>query len=288
MTGKSKLLVVDDSEIDREILAEFFSDTYDVIQVDNGFDALITAVTEKDKLDVIILDVMMPTFNGFEVLQRMRKTPDLDHIPVILITGEGSMDNVRQGFQCGMADFIVKPFDARTIRQRVESAVERFNNEISKRVSHIGMASSSSYYDLLFDTLNELFEYRGFESPRHISCVCKYTEIMLKYIAKQYPEFGVNPQDISMIADAAAFHDIGKLALPDYLLRKDEDKMSEAELKMMQDHTTLGCTLLKCFQNDKNVEFIDNCCNIAMFHHERSTGQGYPRGLKHADIPIAA
>lgn len=286
--AKPKLLIVDDSEMDRAILGDFFADDYDILEEDNGFDALITAVAHKDTLDGILLDVVMPSFNGFEVLQRIRKNNDLDHIPVILVTAEASLEKVRYGFQCGMQDFIMKPVDAKNIRRRVDDAINGYKNILSKRVSSIGSASSRSYYDLILDTLAEMFEFRGIETPAHIECIKGYTEAMLKYLAKQHPEYNIQMDKIPVIAEAAAFHDIGKLALPDSLLRKSEDEMTEDELSMMKEHTTRGCTILRCFQNDKNVEFIDYCCNICMFHHERATGQGYPRNLKGDDIPIEA
>ncbi len=286
--AKPKLLIVDDSEMDRAILGDFFADDYDILEEDNGFDALITAVAHKDMLDGILLDVVMPSFNGFEVLQRIRKNNDLDHIPVILVTAEASLEKVRYGFQCGMQDFIMKPVNAKNIRQRVEEAINSYKNILSKRVSSIGSASSRSYYDLILDTLSEMFEFRGVETPAHTACIKGYTEAMLKYLAKQHPEYNIPMDKIPMIAEAAAFHDIGKLALPDSLLAKSEDEMTEEEFKMMKEHTTRGCTMLRCFQNDKNVEFIDYCCNICMFHHERATGQGYPRNLKGDDIPIEA
>ncbi len=110
----------------------------------------------------------------------------------------------------------------------------------------------------------------------------------MKYITRKYVEYGIPPEDVPMIQIAAAFHDIGKLALPDAIINKPESQLSESERHIMQEHTLRGCLFVKCLQNDTNAKLVGYCCDICMYHHERSTGQGYPRGYREADIPIVA
>ncbi|MCH5184525.1 MAG: response regulator [Oscillospiraceae bacterium] len=294
MTTRKAILIADDSEIDREILCELFREDFDIIEAENGFEAISKAVEsdEKGVLAAVILDIAMPIISGLAVLEELREVAQ--RLPVILMTAESTPDNIKQGHELGMADFIVKPFRGYGVKQRVHNLIdlyEKKNNvkilEHENEVMQEEAMDFEEFSNTMIEMLGTIIEYRGIESGLHVKRIRMYTQILLECIAKNYADYNLDNDTIKTICSASAVHDIGKIAIPDNILLKPE-RLTPLEFEVIKSHTVKGCEILKCLDKLKNKAFLKYCYEICRHHHERWDGNGYPDRLQGDAIPISA
>ncbi len=292
--GKT-ILIVDDVEINRTLLKRIFMDRYDVLEAENGVQALEIIHREKENLIAVLLDVIMPELDGFGVLDDMRERGFIKTIPVILITGDSSKENQHLAFEKGAVEVISKPYDAYLTKKRVENMVDLYSykNNLEKalddKVREIQQKNEqlSEMNSKVVNTMATITEFRDAESGQHIQRVREFTRILVHSLAEHYPEYGLTPEKMELIVEASVLHDVGKIAIPDSILLKPA-KLTSDEFEIMKCHAEKGCDILDRVCPTDNEEYTATCKEIAHYHHEKYDGKGYPEGLKGDDIPISA
>lgn len=287
-----KILIVDDAELNRDILSSIFEDQYETIGAMDGQEACFLIDKYGTDLSIIFLDLVMPNKNGFDVLSYLRQKNLIDYIPVIVITGETNEDYYIKAYEYGADDIIHKPFAARVVSRRAMNMIEQYKHrrqievELAKRNAEV--IESQEYMtrmnEVLLDALGSVVEFRSLESGEHIKRVMRFTKIILDYINCCYPEYELNHSKIELMSQAAALHDVGKIAIPDEILKAPR-KLTTEEFAEMKKHTTYGCEILTKFKIMDN-DFFNYCYEICRWHHEKVDGKGYPDGLKGDQIPI--
>lgn len=289
-----KILIADDSLINREVLKNIFLEQFEIIEAENGVEAIESLDRLDNEISIVLLDLMMPKKNGIDVLMHMNFHKQIERIPVIMITGESTTDTDVKAYELGVSDIIYKPFSRRVVSRRVLNIIELYEHRIdvenqlkirNKELSeaHKKMAKNNEF---LINALSSVVEFRSLESGLHIQRVKELTRIMLNTWAVLYPEYGFSKEDIEQMSNAAALHDIGKIGVADEILLKP-GKLNESEFELMKTHTTLGCELLEKFKQEES-DFYKYCYDICRYHHERYDGAGYPDGLVGDDIPVWA
>lgn len=289
---KKKLLVVDDMQLNRMILRDMFEEQFDVLEAENGLAALELISCNKDDLAAILLDLMMPVMDGFEVLKQLSDSELIKSIPVVIITGESGDEEVLAGYQFGVADLVNKPFNPDITYRRVNNVVDLFANKknlelklreqkemLEKQASRLRQANQ-----FVIDALSTTVEFRDQESGDHINRIRMLTRIMLESARQYYP---LPDEEIEIISYASATHDIGKIAIPDNILLKP-GRLTDEEFEIMKAHTTKGCAILEKLDYMQDQKYYQYCYDICRHHHERWDGRGYPDGLKGDEIAIWA
>lgn len=300
--NRTTILIVDDIDINREILCEIFKEEYSILEADRGELAMELLHKKKDEICVVLLDVIMPGMNGFEVLGQMKEKGLLSKIPVLLITAETSMDVEKKGYQMGVSDIIRKPFDSYIIEQRVKNIIELYyhKNNLEQQVEEQTKILRKQFMVLkkqaeqlkdtnnrIIDTMSTVVEFRNMESGEHIKRIKGFTRVLAEFAAKYYKEYGLNDEKIEVIVSASSLHDVGKIAIPDNILLKPA-RLTAEEFEIMKSHTTRGCEILDTITDIQDKTYHEASYEICRHHHERFDGRGYPDGLKGDDIPIAA
>lgn len=292
--GENAILIVDDVDINREILKEIFEEQFSILEAEDGEKAIRMIQDHLDNLALVLLDLQMPKVNGLEVLKFMNEIHVVDKIPVIMITGESTVSSDVKAYELGAADIIYKPFAQPVVIRRAINIMELFEHrneieqELRKRTKQLreSQAKLEKNNEFLINALSSVVEFRSLESGEHIQRVKYFTGLLLKYLMQFYPEYHLTIEQCKMISDAAALHDLGKIAIPDSILLKPA-RLTEEEFEIMKTHSVLGCELLENFRQEDN-EFYQYCYDICRYHHEKYDGNGYPDHLVGEQIPIWA
>lgn len=293
MAGK-KILIVDDMEMNRVILKGIVEEQFEVIEAGDGDEAIESLEKNADDIALMFLDLEMPKVNGLEVLKYMNANLLINKIPVIMITGESTVDSDVKAYELGVSDIIYKPFSVSIVIRRTLNLIELFEHrtnlemKLRERTAEL-LASQEKIQknnEFLVDALSSVLELRSSESGQHIRRVKHLTGVLLKYLQEYYPEYNITDEQAHTIAMASALHDIGKIAIPDDILLKPA-KLTKTEFETMTTHTTQGCNMLETFKQEDS-DFYKYCYEICRYHHERYDGKGYPDKLVGEDIPIHA
>lgn len=299
---REKVLIVDDIELNREILAVALGDEYEVLQASDGLQTIEILKTDSEGITAMLLDLIMPNVDGYAVLDYMREHGLLERIPVIVISAESARDVEVKCLEMGVTDFIRKPFDSVTVRRRVKNTAELFmyKNHLEDKVrlqtreleekNKLFQAQAEQIRETnekIVDVLGTVVEYRNLESGEHIKRVKEFTNILAEKAAEKYPEYGLTPEKIAVIVAASPLHDIGKIAIKDSVLLKP-GRLTDEEFEYMKTHTTKGCEILTQIAGTWSEEYEKISYEICLHHHERYDGKGYPDGLAGEDIPISA
>ena len=299
---RDKILIVDDIEINREILAAALGDMYTVVEAADGERAIKILEQEMDEIGGMLLDLIMPKMDGYQVLEYMNKHHYQEMIPVLVISAESQDEVEHKCLELGVSDFIRKPFDSITVRRRVRNIMElyqykrsleekvrvqtsdlkRKNRQLKQQAEKIQASNEK-----IIDVLGTVVEYRNLESGEHIKRVKGFTKILAHCAAENYPEYGLTPERIDVIVSASPLHDIGKITISDTVLLKP-GKLTAEEFEEIKKHTTRGCDILEKIDDAWDSEYAQVCYNICRHHHEKYDGRGYPDGLVGEQIPIEA
>ncbi len=297
-----KILIVDDIELNREILAVALGDTYPVLEAGNGNQAIEILREHSEDIAAILLDLIMPEKDGYAVLQFMKESELLESIPVLVISAESKTEVERECLELGVSEFIRKPFDSVTVRSRVKNIVDlfKYKNRLEEKV-RIQTDNLKRQNKLLeqqtikikenneniIDVLGTVVEYRNLESGEHIKRVKGFTRILAECAAQKYPEYSLTPEKIDIIVAASALHDIGKITIRDSVLLKP-GRLDKDEFEYMKSHTVKGCDILEQIDGAWDDEYAKVSRAICRYHHERYDGKGYPDGLIGEKIPLEA
>ena len=285
---KQKILVVDDSEMNREILIAMLGDDFDIIVAENGMECMELLKQYGKEISVVLLDIVMPLMDGFEVLTHMNRNRWIEDIPVIMISSEGSDAYIRRAFQLGVSDYISRPFDNRVVRQRVFNTIKLY----AKQRRLIALVSDQIHENeknsqMMVEVLSQIVEFRNGESGLHVLHIKILTEMLLEGILQRTDQYSLTPEACQMISIASAFHDIGKIGIDEKILNKP-GKLTVEEFAEMKKHTLIGASMLSKMERYKDEPLIDIAYQICRWHHERYDGKGYPDGLVGDEIPISA
>ncbi len=297
------ILVVDDNEINRGILGEIFKDKYEILEAENGLEAMKSLEKHENDLAAILLDIVMPEMDGYAVLEAMSQKDNLnDKIPVLMITADTSTEAERASYQKGAADVIHKPFDPIIVDRRVSRTIELYDHKnnleekiddqtrvLKKQFAYLQKqeARLRNNNETVIDTIANIVEFRSMESGYHLKRVKGFVRILALVAMNNYPELGLNPHMIDVITQASAMHDIGKISVPDSILLKP-GRLTSEEFEVMKSHTTRGCEIIELLKDVQDKQFYDMCHDICRHHHERYDGRGYPDGLKGKENSIGA
>ena len=288
MKTRDTLLIVDDMEVNRAILRSLFEHQYNLLEAENGEQALLLLREYEEHVAAMLLDLVMPVKDGYEVMEEMGKSGLVSRIPVIVITSDDTAESEVRAFDLGAADIIMKPFEPHVVKRRVQNAVELCRHKLHlEELVEEQSASLRESNAIMIDALSSIIEYRSVESGQHIRRIRMFTRILLEDVAKTYQEYNLDGRTIEIIADASSMHDIGKIAIPDSILNKP-GPLTREEFEVMKTHTTKGCEMLSGLERMNDKEYIGYAYNICRYHHERWNGKGYPDGLKGDNIPICA
>ena len=288
MSVKKKILIVDDSEMNRALLEDMLSDGYDVVEAENGMEAMAYLHDHGLEVCLMLLDIVMPVMDGFETLAMMNKNGWIKNIPVIMISAETAFSYIDRAYGLGAVDYISRPFDERTVRHRVDS-----NVILAEKQRDLSSRLSAQIYEkekdnrLMIEILSHIVEFRNGESGLHVLHVHSITELLLKAVRKKTDKYDLSPKEISLICNASALHDVGKITVPSEVLNKP-GRFTPEEFEIMKKHTVEGEKMLDDIPLRGNEPLIRVGKQICRWHHERYDGRGYPDGLKGEEIPIAA
>ena len=282
--NKQKVLIADDSEINRALLIEILENQYDIVEAENGVEAITLLSRYGTEFSLLLLDIMMPEMDGFEVLAYIKKRSWNANLAVIMISSDNSPANIKQAYDFGAFDYISRPFDPAIVQHRIANTMLLYarQNYLEEIIAQ-QYQSQEENNKLMISILSHIVE-----SGSHIQHVHTITRLLLENLIQQSTPYMLTDTDIDVISTASALHDIGKIAIPDAILNKPEQLTAE-EFQVMKTHTEIGAEMLmELPAEQRESELVKIAIEICRWHHERYDGSGYPDGLKGEEIPIAA
>ncbi|MCR4939896.1 MAG: response regulator [Treponemataceae bacterium] len=282
------VLIVDDNLISRTILSNIFNKKYKILEAENGRVGLDFVCKYYESIAVILLDLIMPEMNGYEFLAEIKKRNMLGLIPVVVVSSDSDSSIESNILEQGASDMIATPIVPAIVRQRVENVISannyRHNLEaMTKSLSHEIQQSNS----MIVETLCSIIEQRSLESGQHIKRIRSFTDILLHYLAENYDDVTLDEGIIECISRASTLHDIGKIVIPDSILNKPA-RLTPSEFEVMKTHSIEGANIIRKLNFIRQKDYLEYAWQIAMYHHERWDGSGYPEGLAGDAIPLCA
>ena len=299
---KNTILIVEDVLINRMMLAEIFNDEYEILEAENGEEGLKLLTENFSSIVAVLLDIVMPVMDGFQVLEELNRQNLISKVPIIMITGENSVEYERRGYEYGVVDYIHKPYYAPVVKQMIknninlyaykadlESLVKIQTAELQEQNKLLKEQAEKlrKTNDVMIDAMSNVVEFRNMESGQHVKRIRVFTKALAEEIMKRFPEYELTPHKIEIINQAAAMHDIGKITVPDNILLKP-GRLTAEEFEVMKAHTSRGSEMIATFVHLEDEEYYNYCYDICRYHHERWDGRGYPDGLKGEEIPLSS
>ncbi|WP_294400637.1 diguanylate cyclase [uncultured Ruminococcus sp.] len=285
---KQDILIVDDSEMNRAILAEMLGRDYIIHEAENGEEALQILRQYGTAISLVLLDIPMPVMDGFGVLQHMAAEYWIKDIPVIMISSDDSAEAVKKAYEMGVSDYISRPFDAQVVYRRVSNTITLYARQhrlitmLSEQVREKDKNNS-----MMVSILSQIVEFRNGESGSHVVHIKQLTKMLLEQLQRKDTACTVTSSDLLLIPLAAALHDIGKIGIDEKILNKP-GKLTREEFEIMKTHTVIGADMLESLTLYQEEPLVRIAHDICRWHHERFDGKGYPDGLKRDDIPLSA
>jgi len=258
---KQNVLIVDDEPVNLKVLNNILKELYKLTFAKSGAEAL--RLIEKERPDIILLDVMMPEMTGYEVCEHLKNQSAYKTIPIIFVTALNDAVDEAKGLNIGAVDYISKPVTPAVVKARVKTHLSLVDVEEVKRTRL-----------QVIQRLGRAAEYKDNETGMHVMRMSHYTKIISL-------AYGHSAQYADALFHAAPMHDIGKIGIPDSIMLKP-GKLTPEEIKVMQKHPEIGAEIL----GESDSDLIDLAKVVAMTHHEKWDGTGYPNQLKGENIPI--
>ena len=286
---KQKILIVDDSEMNRAFLVDILEEQYDVIEADNGVEAISLLSKQRSDFSLLLLDIMMPEMDGFEVLAYINKYHWNDTFAVIMISADDSPANIKRAYDLGAFDYISRPFDSTIVQRRISNTMLLYaRQQRLEKIIAEQFHEQEKNNKLMISILSHIVEFRNGESGLHILHVNTITKYLLKQLVQLTDQYSLSKADISLISTASALHDIGKISISDAILNKP-GRLTAEEFEVIKTHSMVGANMLLDLPiEQQEAPLVKVATEICRWHHERYDGNGYPDGLKGEEIPIAA
>lgn len=286
--ARQKVLIVDDTPENIQVLMETLKGDYAIVAAINGEKALQMAAVQPPP-DIILLDIMMPGMDGYEVCETLKKDENLRNIPVIFVTAMTDEQDEAKGLELGAVDYVTKPFRPHLVKSRVKNHLElkrhrdHLEELVRERTRQLELTQEAT-----IESLASLAEYRDPETGGHIRRTQNYVKsLALKLHASDKFQDFLNDQTIEMLYQSAPLHDIGKVGVEDRILLKP-GKLTDDEFEQMKKHTTFGRDAIRASSKKLGTDsFLKYAEEIAYTHQEKWDGSGYPQGLKEEDIPVS-
>lgn len=287
-SNKQKILIVDDSQINRDILAEMLGDEYRIHEAASGKECIKLLNQYGTGISLVLLNIVMPEMDGFEVLDYMAEHHWIEDIPVIMISSEDSVSSIRKAYELGVSDYISRPFDAHVVYKRVFNTIKLY----AKQRRLITLVSDQMHERdknnrMMVSILSQIVEFRNGESGSHVVNIKRITELLLDRLPMRTNKYTLSSTEQLLIPMAAALHDIGKIGIDDKILNKP-GRLTKEEFEIMKTHSAIGANMLESLEQFRDEPLIKIAHDICRWHHERYDGRGYPDGLKGDEIPISA
>lgn len=272
MSEKQKLLIVDDSELNRDILKEILGSSYDYLEAENGTQA-IQILEVHPEIDLMLLDINMPQMNGFQVLEHMRELQWIDEVPVVMISSEESVEIMRKAYDLGITDYISRPFDAVIVKKRVQNTLGLYANQ--KRLINVvvdQVYEKEENNTIMIGILSNVLGSHNSESSEHILHIRIATEMLLRELIKKTDAYHLTEADIALIITASSLHDIGKVSIPEEILNKP-GRLTDEEFKIMKSHSEIGASMIRNMDFPQDKPLVRIAWEICRWHHERWMGR---------------
>lgn len=285
---RQQILIVDDSELNREILSEMLHTDFRILEAEDGAQALEMLQQQGTGISLVLLDIIMPVLDGFGVLSYMAREHIIEDIPVIMISSDDSEKNIRRAYELGVSDYISRPFDAKVVYQRVFNTIKLYAKQrrlITLVTDQIYEKEKSSR--MMVSILSQIVEFRNGESGLHVRHINILTEMLLDHLMQKTGRYHLNWNEQYLITLASSLHDIGKIGIDEKILNKP-GRLTAEEFEEMKKHTVIGEEILCSLELYQNELLVKVAREICRWHHERYDGNGYPDGLKGEEIPISA
>ena len=285
---RQQILIVDDSELNREILSEMLHTDFRILEAADGAQALEMLQQQGTGISLVLLDIIMPVLDGFGVLSYMAREHIIEDIPVIMISSDDSEKNIRRAYELGVSDYISRPFDAKIVYQRVFNTIKLYAKQrrlITLVTDQIYEKEKSSR--MMVSILSQIVEFRNGESGLHVRHINILTEMLLDRLMQKTGRYHLNWNEQYLITLASSLHDIGKIGIDEKILNKP-GRLTAEEFEEMKKHTVIGEEILCSLELYQNELLVKVAREICRWHHERYDGRGYPDGLKGEKIPISA
>ena len=288
--NKENLLIVDDEEINRAVLANIFSGEYHIIEAEDGMEALEIIRSGADSLSAVLLDVVMPRLSGIELLRKLSQEGLTNRIPVFLVTADSAGSTMKEAYELGVMDVILKPVVSYVVHRRVNSVVElfrarrRLGEEVERQRDQL-LLQTQKLAEMgmgMVEALATAIEFRSDESGEHVHRIHDITCHLLRSTPLGD---GLSEEQIKLIGLGAVTHDVGKISIPDAVLNK-KGRLTPEEYELMKTHTVRGAELLSKIPQMREHSSYQYAYDIALHHHERWDGGGYPDNLKGDETPI--
>lgn len=302
LSAPATLLVIDDMPDNLSLIYQLFKDEYKVKGANSGERGL--AIAKHSAPDLILLDVMMPDMDGFEVCQQLKQHPHTSDIPVIFLTAKTEKQDESHGLSLGAVDYVTKPLNPDIIKARVKTHIalklaqdllrgenQALGKEVERRTQEVlkQREQVQAIQDIAFYAMISLAETRDNETGNHILRTQNYVKLLAEAL-RHNPRYSevIDDYTIDLLFKSAPLHDIGKIGISDTILLK-KGKLTEAEFEVMKTHTTIGYKALQKAESitGQTMAFLTYAKEIAYYHHEHWDGNGYPKGLKGTEIPLS-
>lgn len=285
---RPQILIVDDAPVNRELLAGILGDRYRILQASEGEECINMLRRYENDIALVLIDMIMPKRDGFEVLVYMNRNHWIEDIPVIMISTDNSDDNVSRAYSLGVSDYISSPFDAKVVYNRVFNIIKLY----SKQRRLVQLVTEQIYEkekdnQMMIGILSHIVEFRNGESGSHVLHINKITGMLLERLIQKTDKYDISWHDRYLITTASALHDIGKIGVDEKILNKP-GRLTADEFEIMKMHTMIGASMLHSLTMYQDEELVRVATEICRWHHERYDGRGYPDGLKGDEIPISA
>lgn len=285
--ARKTVLIVDDTAFNRELLTEILNDEYDILEAENGVQAVKMIETRSDEIAIVLLDIVMPEMDGFGVLDYMNEHDWIESIPVIMISSENTSDFVERAYAGHVTDFISRPFDTSIVRHRTANTIALYGKQQRlKEMVEEEVEKREKDNRMMISVLSHLVEFRNGESGSHVQHIGMITERLLKQV-NHHVEVPLSDEEIARISLASALHDIGKISIPSEILNKP-GRLTDEEFHIMKTHSAIGGDILKDLVKQYQDPLLETAFGICRWHHERYDGRGYPDGLVGDAIPLSA
>lgn len=286
--ARQQILIVDDSEFNRHILSDMLGDEYRILEAKNGRECIEILQEPGADIALILLDIVMPEMDGFEVLSYMNGNGLIESIPVLMISSEDSSVSISRAYELGASDYISRPFDKNVVEKHVLNMIKLYAKQrrLTKLVTQ-QIYEKEKNSQIMIGILSQIVEFRNGESGRHVRHINVLTRMLLERLVQKTDKYMLSWSDQYMIATASALHDIGKIGIDEKILNKN-GKLTDEEFEVMKSHTVIGASMLQRLELYRDEMLVKFARQICRWHHERYDGRGYPDGLKGDDIPISA
>ena len=285
---QQQILIVDDSEMNRKILVEMLKSDFRILEAADGEECISLLEQYGTGISLIMLDIVMPSLDGFSVLAYMNRKHWIDDIPVIMISSEESGSYIQRAYEMGVSDYISRPFDAKVVYQRVYNTIKLY----MKQRRLINLVSDQVYEKeknnmIMVSILSHIVEFRNGESGLHVVNINAVSALILEQLVQKTDMYKLSWARQYMIATASALHDIGKIGIDEKILNKP-GRLTPEEYEIMKTHSVIGYDMLNSIELYQDEELVKVAKEICRWHHERYDGRGYPDGLKGEEIPVSA